>query len=327
MDRSDTHRLDFSKAELEAARAFNTKLARMPRFRIRNRFTPLLYQGLLRASQVGADWRTRRRGVAVERRLVCWGRHSVPVRILRPRGAVRGVVLDVHGGGWAIGNAAMDDDLNLGLIAACGVAVVSVDYRLVGARSTLEAAMDDCFAAAAWLVRDAHEFAGLPIVLVGESAGGHLGAATLLRVKAELGGLERFAGALLYYGVYDLAGTPSVRAAERDTLVLDGPGMLEAMRLLTPGMTDVERRVAPLSPLFGELAGMPPALMVVGELDPLLDDTVAMARRWGEVAPVELHRVPEAPHGFIRFPTPLADRVLVRSRDWVRERLAGFGSP
>lgn len=322
MDRSDTHRLDFSKAELDAARAFNAKLARMPRFRIRNRFTPLLYQGLLRVSQVGADWRVRRRGVAVERRLVCWGGHSVPVRILRPRGAVRGVVLDVHGGGWAIGNAAMDDELSLGLIAACGVAVVSVDYRLVRARSTLEAAMDDCFAAAAWLVRDADEFAGLPIVLVGESAGGHLGAATLLRVKAELGGLERFAGALLYYGVYDLAGSPSVRAAGRETLVLDGPGMLEAMRLLTPDMDDAARRQAPLSPLFGELSGMPPALMVVGELDPLLDDTVALAQRWGEVAPVELHRVPEAPHGFIRFPTPLAHRVLVRSREWVRERLA-----
>ena len=322
MDRSDTPVLEFSEAELDAARAFNAKLARMPRFRIRNRFTPLLYQSLLRASQVGADRRTRRRGVTVERRRVGWNGQQVAVRILRPRGPVRGVVLDVHGGGWAIGNAAMDDDLNLGMIAACDVAVVSVDYRLVRARSTLQAAMDDCFAAAAWLLGGEHDFGGLPIVLVGESAGGHLGAATLLRVKAELGGLARFAGALLYYGVYDLAGSPSVRAAGRDTLVLDGLGMLDAMRLLTPGMEDAARRQAPLSPLFGELAGMPPALMFVGELDPLLDDTLAMAEQWGAVAPVELHRVPEAPHGFIRFPTPLAAKALARGREWLRERLA-----
>ncbi|MCD2323004.1 alpha/beta hydrolase [Sphingomonas sp. IC-56] len=324
MERSDAHRLEFTEAELHAARAFNAKLARMPRFRIRNRFTPLLYQSLLRLSQVGVDRRTRRRGVTVERRRVGWNGQEVAVRILRPRGPVRGVVLDVHGGGWAIGNAAMDDDLNLGLIAACGVTVVSVDYRLVGARSTLQAAMDDCFAAAAWLLRGEHDLRGLPVVLVGESAGGHLGAATLLRVKAELGGLERFAGALLYYGVYDLAGTPSVRAAGRDTLVLDGRGMLGAMRLLTPDMDDAARRQAPLSPLFGDLAGMPPALMAVGELDPLLDDTVAMAERWGATAAVELHRVPEAPHGFIRFPTPLAEKMLARSRAWVRERLAAY---
>lgn len=322
MRQADAGVLTFSEAELDAARAFNAKLARMPRFRIRNRFTPLLYQSLLRVSQVGADRRPPRKGVSVERRRVSWDGQSVAVRILRPSGTVRGVVLDVHGGGWAIGNAAMDDEQNLGLIAACDVAVVSVDYRLVSTRSTLQAAMDDCFTAAAWLLRGEHELAGLPIVLVGESAGGHLGAATLLRVRDELGEMARFAGALLYYGVYDLAGSASVRAAGPDTLVLDGAGMLDAMRLLTPGMTDAERRQAPLSPLFGDLSDMPPALMVAGDLDPLLDDTLAMAARWGEVAAVELHRVPEAPHGFIRFATPLAGKVLARSREWVRERLA-----
>lgn len=326
MNDADKKVLMFSDGDLAAARAFNARLARAPRFRIRNRFTPLLYQGLLRASQIGADWRVRRHGVTVARRTVGWGGHEVPVRILRPRGAVRGVVLDIHGGGWAIGNAAMDDALNLGLIAACEVAVVSVDYRLVRAGTPVQAAMDDCFAAAAWLVRGENDFAGLPIVLVGESAGGHLGAATLLRLREALGGLERFAGALLYYGVYDLSGTPGVRAAGRETLVLDGPGMLEAMRLLTPGMGDVERRASSLSPLYGDLAGMPPALMMVGELDPLLDDTLAMAARWSEVAAVELHRVPEAPHGFIRFPTPVAEKVLARSRAWVRERLAASAS-
>lgn len=322
MDRTDPHALHFTQDELEGARAYNAKLARMPRFRIRNRLTPLLYQGLLRVSQIGADRRVRRRGVSVETRRVAWKGHQVAVRILRPRGPVRGVVLDVHGGGWAIGNATMDDQLNLGLIAACNVAVLSVEYRLVRAGSPLQAAMEDCFAAAMWLVRGEHEFAELAIVLVGESAGGHLGAATLQRVRDEAGGLARVAGALPYYGVYDLAGSASVRAAGPETLVLHGPGMVDAMRLLTPGMGDAERRRAALSPLFGDLAGMPTALMVVGALDPLLDDTLAMAARWSDVAPVELHRVPEVPHGFVRFATPMAAKVLARSRDWVRERLA-----
>lgn len=67
-------------------------------------------------------------------------------------------------------------------------------------------------------------------------------------------------------------------------------------------MTDAERRQPPISPIYADLAGLPPALMVVGERDPLLDDTLCMAERWGKAADVELHQLPEAPHGFIVFP-------------------------
>ena len=92
-----------------------------------------------------------------------------------------------------------------------------------------------------------------------------------------------------FYWVYDLAGTASVRNAGRDTLILDGPGMLDATRMLTPAMRDAERRDPSLSPLYGEFTGMPPALLFVGDRDPLLDDTVAMAQRWGEAATAEIH--------------------------------------
>jgi acetyl esterase/lipase len=134
--------------------------------------------------------------------------------------------------------------------------------------------------------------------------------------------LQRIQGALLYYGAYDLTGTASVRAATADTLLLDGPGMVEALRQLTPNLSDAQRQQPPLSPLYGDFAGMPPALMFVGELDPLRDDTLELAARWKASAAVEVHLLPACAHGFIHFPTAMADKVLAHSRAWINHRSA-----
>ena len=301
-----------SEAELAQMRRFNQKLSWMPRFKIRNRVTPRVIQALLQTSQ------RFKKAPVVERRLV----GGVPVRIMRPDGAPKGVVLDIHGGGWVIGNAQMNDDLNLGMVRACDVAVVSVDYRLA-VNTPVEGLLEDCLTAARWLLADCMEFAGLPVFFVGESAGGHLAATTLLALKQWPALLERVSGAVLYYGVYDLTGTPSVRAAGPQTLLLDGPGMVAALRLLTPGITDEARRQPPLSPLYGDLSGLPPALMFVGELDPLKDDTLLIAERWSGV---EAHLLPESAHGFIHFPLAMADSVLAYSRTWITQHLHRVGT-
>lgn len=124
------------------------------------------------------------------------------------------------------------------------------------------------------------EYGGVPVIFVGESAGAHLVATTLLQLKAWPDLLRRVKGAVLYYGVYDLAGTPSARQASPDTLVLHGPSLVAAFRMLTPGLSDAERQQSPLSPLYGDLHGLPAVLMFASELDPLLDDTLQMANRW-----------------------------------------------
>lgn len=310
-------------AALAEARRLNRRLAWVPRFKIRRRFGPLVVQALLRASQLGADRRLRRAGLLLEAGQATADGLSVPLRILRPPGGapVRGVVLDLHGGGWAMGNARMNDALNAAMVRHCGVAVVSVDYRLV-VHAPLQALLDDCLAAARWLLQGGlPDYAGLPVIMVGESAGAHLAAATLQRLQAWPALLQRVSGAVLYYGVYDLVGTASVQQAGPETLVLDGPGMAAALCLLTPGMSEAERRRPPLSPLHGELTGMPPALMVVGTLDPLRDDTLELAARWRGVAPVDLQVVPESPHGFIHFRTGIAAATLAWAQDWIRQRL------
>jgi acetyl esterase/lipase len=315
--------LPLDDAALEEARRVNRWLSRAPRFRIRSRLTPMLIQPLLRLTQIGADGRLRRRGIHVEVRIAECAGLKVPVRILRPSDASpRGVVLDIHGGGWVIGNPQVDDRLNAGLVGACGLAVVSVDYRLVP-RVPLSDTMDDCLAAARWLLQGGvPQFEGLPVFVAGESAGAHLAAATLQRLQAWPELLGRIHGAVLYYGVYDLAGTAMVHCAGPETLVLDGPGMPAALCLLTPGMPEAERRRPPLSPLYGDLRGMPPALLFGGERDPLRDDTLDMAQRWRAVAGVELHILPEAPHGFIRLPTRMARIAEARTHAWLRERMA-----
>ncbi|OPB01040.1 esterase [Pseudomonas fluorescens] len=302
-----------SEPELAQMRAFNKKLAWMPRFKIRNRVTPRLIQALLRVSQ-----KVRKQHPA-QTRLISVGGVQVHVRILRPEGKPKGVVLDIHGGGWVIGNAQMDDDLNLGMVRACDVVVVSVDYRLA-VDTPVEGLMEDCLAAARWLLSEP-EFADLPVIIVGESAGGHLAAATLLALKQWPELLARVSAAVLYYGVYDLTGTPSVRAAGPETLLLDGPGMVEALRMLTPGLSDEARRQAPLSPLYGDFTGLPPALMFVGELDPLKDDTLLVAERWPSA---QAHLLPEAAHGFIHFPVAMGAGVLRYSRAWITQQINAF---
>ncbi|MGF0238942.1 alpha/beta hydrolase fold domain-containing protein [Rhodococcus sp. IEGM1300] len=308
-----------SEHELQQVRDFNKKIAWLPRFRIRNRITPRLIQALLRASQIGGTRKLRKHGLNAQTIVMGIDGATVPVRIIRPKGQAKGVVLDFHGGGWVIGNARMNDDFNVAIVNACQVTVVSVDYRL--ALSTpIEDIMQDCLGAARGFLNDP-EFADLPVIVVGESAGAHLAAATLLALKQWPDLLQRVSGALLYYGVYDLTGTASVRAATEQTLVLDGPGMVEAFRRLTPGLNDQQRRQPPLSPLYGDFSGLPPALMFAGELDPLQDDTLDIAQRWEQAAPVEVHLLPSCPHGFIHFPTAVAARVLEYSREWITAQI------
>jgi len=307
--------------ELEQVRNFNKKLAWLPRFRIRNRITPRVIQALLQSSQIGGAGKLRKHGLKAERKVIDVGGVSVPVRIIRPRGKAKGVVLDFHGGGWVIGNAQMNDSFNIAMVNICNVTVVSVDYRLASS-TPIEGVMEDCQCAARWLLNDGcEESAGLPVIVVGESAGAHLAAATLLALRQSPGLLQRVSGALLYYGVYDLTGTASVRTAPRETLLLDGPGMVEAFRRLTPGLNDQQRREPPLSPLYGDFTGFPPALMFAGELDPLRDDTLELADRWMKSAPVEVHLLPSSPHGFIHFPTTMADTVLAYSHEWITARI------
>jgi acetyl esterase len=249
---------------------------------------------------------------------------GVPVRIFVPD-SVRGVYLHIHGGGFAIGEARMNDVSNALVAKGLSVAVVSVDYRLAP-EHPYPAGPDDCETVARWLVETSEsEFGTTRLLIGGESAGGGLSATTLLRVRDRIGAIDRFLGANLVYGVYDLSGTPSSRNASDDTLVLRRSDMESFGRLYLGD--DVEKRFLPdVSPLYADLSGLPPALFTVGGLDPLLDDSLFMSARWQAAGnEAELAFYPECPHGFDMFPTKAGTTAHRRELDFLSSRLDQAG--
>jgi acetyl esterase/lipase len=247
---------------------------------------------------------------------------EIPLRIFR-HPSPRGVYLHLHGGGHAIGSADMMDPALDSLSRAARATVVSVEYRLAP-EHPYPAGPDDCEAAALWLARNARaELGAERLVIGGESAGAHLSAITLLRLR-DRHGAAPFCAANLVYGCYDASGTPSVRRWGERYLVLSTPIIDWFMDLWVP---DRARRADPdVSPLYADLRGMPPALFTVGTLDPLLDDSLFMASRWEAAGGrAELAIYPGGVHGFNLFPLPLAQAANRRCEAFVAERLGAEG--
>ena len=148
---------------------------------------------------------------------------EIPLRIFRPPSA-RGVYLHIHGGGWTLGAADQQDVMLDAIAQAARATVVSVEYRLAP-EHPYPAGPDDCEAAALWLIENAErEFGSAALAIGGESAGAHLSAVTLLRLKAR-GALAPLRAANLVYGCYDLGFTPSVRNWGTRNLVLSTPAI------------------------------------------------------------------------------------------------------
>ena len=226
------------------------------------------------------------------------------LRVFRPEGPARGVLLHIHGGGWVTGRPEMNDPVNEAVCRSDQIAVVSVDYRLAP-EHPFPAAVDDCEAAAVWLLANAGRELGSERLLIGgESAGAHLAAATLLRVRDRYDAATRFVGANLVFGAYDLGRLPSQRGVGAHADILT-PGDLEFfLDLFTPGLDAEARRDPAISPLYANLVGLPPALFTVGTADHLLDDTLLLAARWSVAGnPTELLVYPGAPHGCIGLPS------------------------
>jgi acetyl esterase/lipase len=245
----------------------------------------------------------------------------IPARVIRP-GDVRAVHLDIHGGAWMIGSPRMNDVENDELARACGVATVSIDYRMAPEHDITDE-MDDCEAAALWLVERARADFGTDRLLIGGgSSGAHLAAVTLIRLRDRHQAAGRFLGANLLYGCYDLSGTPSARLRREQSWVLR-PEMVYAVHEYVMHRQEPEALRDPaLSPLYANLTGLVPALFSVGALDPLLDDSMFMAARWTVAGNrAELAVYPESEHGFTGFPTGMARAARARQHDWTRARL------
>jgi len=242
---------------------------------------------------------------------------GVKVRVFVPDHA-DGVYLHIHGGGWAFGSADGQDERLWRLAEQARLAVVSVEYRLAP-EHPFPAGPDDCEAAARWLVKQAAaEFGTERLLIGGESAGAHLSVVTLLRLRDRHGITGAFRAAHLLFGPYDLSMTPSQRSFGPRQLLSNTDAIRGSYELFTPGMGQEQRRAPEVSPLFANLTGLPPARIVVGTEDPLLDDSLFLAQRWQAAgAPVQLGVVAGAMHGFTLFPLTITERELRRERDFL----------
>jgi acetyl esterase/lipase len=240
---------------------------------------------------------------------------KLDLRVIAPE-KPRGICFHIHGGGWSIGASDQLDPVLERLADNAGMACVSLEYRLAP-EHPYPAGPDDCEAAALWLVHEGTKrFGTTKLAIGGESAGGHLAAVTLLRLR-DRHKLTPFSAAILNYGCFDLGMTPSARRWGDEKLVLNTASIVGFRKCFLPAGTDMTD--PDVSPLYADLRGLPPALFTVGTRDALIDDSLFMAPRWlaaGNVA--ELAVYPGACHGFVSIPFAQRDAAVTRMEQFLK---------
>jgi acetyl esterase len=217
---------------------------------------------------------------------------SLDVRVYRPASASgpAPTIVYLHGGGFVIGDLDTHDNQCRWVCREVGAVVVSVDYRMAP-DAPFPAAVEDALAATRWAAAAIDELGGDParLVVAGDSAGGNL-AAVVAQELRDAGG-PPLAAQLLVYPSTDLVDddgavhTSRLDNAEGYFLSADD------MRWFGDHYAGTADRTDPrMSPLHGDLRGLPPALIVTAEFDPLRDEGEAYARRLAEAGVAVLHR-------------------------------------
>jgi acetyl esterase len=225
-----------------------------------------------------------------------------PARLYVPHAATAGpfnpVLLYFHGGGFVLGGLDTHDSLCRQLALRSGGAVLSVDYRLAP-EFPFPAAWDDAWAALRWLADHgpAHGLDAHRIAIGGDSAGGTLAAATALRARDE--GLPLALQLLITPGTSDRADTGSRRLFGQGFLI-DSATVTWFFDHAVPLAHRHDPRFAPLE--APDLEGVCPALVLLAECDPVVDDGIAYADRLRMAAvPVDLEIYRGVTHDFMKM--------------------------
>jgi acetyl esterase len=234
-----------------------------------------------------------------------WG--QIPARLYRAREGLAPLLVYFHGGGWVIGSLDTHDDVCRDLAAKADCAVLSVDYRLAP-EHRFPAAADDCFAATS----GAHaQAAGLGVdpdrlAVGGDSAGGNLAAVVSLMARDRGGPPLRFQ--LLVYPVTCGRMDTASHRENADGYLLTHDAMVWFWNHYVPRAADREQPYA--APLRApDLTGLPPALVLTAEFDPLRDEGEAYAERLRAAGvPTALCRYDGQIHGFLTM-SALIDRA------------------
>jgi acetyl esterase len=245
---------------------------------------------------------------AVEDREVPGPEGAIPIRVYHPsEGEAQPAVVFFHGGCWLMGDIRTHDAYCRTLARRSGAMVVSVDYRLAPEHK-YPAAAEDAYTATRWVTEHADTIGADPerIAVMGDSAGGNLAAVVALMAR-ERGG-PPLAFQLLVYPITDFnLDTPSYREngtgfhLTRDDMIWCWGHYLS---------NELEGYHPYASPLRADdFLGLPPALILTAEYDPLRDEGEAYARKLKDAGvPVRLKRYDGMIHGFVRR-TDLLDKA------------------
>ncbi|MCL6636691.1 MAG: alpha/beta hydrolase [Alicyclobacillus sp.] len=245
----------------------------------------------------------------VEDRVVPGAAGDIPIRVYTPWGPPPyGLFVFFHGGGWTTGNLETHDVNCRQIVRASGWRVIAVDYRLAP-EHPYPAALDDCFTVAEWAAHHVQELQGVPgqLAVGGPSAGGNLAAAVAL--KARDTGAFTISKQVLLYPATDL----DMRHRDRYPSRLaygQGYGLNLYGERSHPYLRTPEDALDPyVSPMqASDLRGLPSALILTAEYDPLCDEGEAYAFRLVEAGVhVEVKRFLGTIHGFMFHFSELPD--------------------
>lgn len=244
----------------------------------------------------------------------------VPARLYRPaRAEAAGLVLYLHGGGYVVGSLDTHDRIMRLLALKAGCPVLGIDYALAPERK-FPVALDQI---AGVLERLEHGELGPgiatgAIVLAGDSAGAHLALGTAIGTRD-----RRLRGLVLYYAAVGLRDSASRRLLGGE---IDGlsPEQLAFYRDAYLGR-DTDERDPRYDCLAADLRRLPPCLIGAVELDPLRDDSLALAEVLSVAGvPHRLRRYEGVLHGFLHYSRmlPLAEEALAEGGRFIRDCLA-----
>ena len=243
---------------------------------------------------------------------------DIPVRIYRPDApGPLPVVVFFHGGGWVIGGIDTHDPLCHQLALGVPAIVVSVDYRLAP-EDPFPAAVEDCVAATTWVAENADELgadAGR-LAVAGDSAGGNLSAVVALKAR-DAGGPPVAFQLLIYPATDHTRSHPSHQE--------NGQGYMLTSEMMEwfcgHYLGDGDLRHPDASPLFAEdLSGLPPALVMTAEFDPLRDEGEAYAAKLREAGvDARAVRYDGMIHGFIQM-----DQLVPGARQAIADAVAAL---
>jgi len=235
----------------------------------------------------------------VEDRLIPGAAGQIPVRVYTPQGAGPfPVLVFLHGGGFVLCSIETHDELCRAFTNGAGCIVVSVEYRLAPEHK-FPAAVDDCYAATRWVAENASGIGGDParIAVGGDSAGGNL-AAVVAHLARDGGGPSLVYQVLIYPATSFVTDMPSRRENAEGYFLTEADMQWFSGHYLRSEADARDPRVSPLE--ARDFSGLPPALVITAEYDPLRDEGEAYAARLREAGVPAVYTCYEGMiHGFL----------------------------